>query len=88
MNKVDIVTEIFAIWDPMELIECGSPVDEYHPEAAKVTEYIDNDNPNVDDLAQYIQQIFATYFGGCFDLETCNLVASCILKNIEECEEE
>jgi hypothetical protein len=87
MNKVDIVTEIFAIWDPMELIECGSPVDEYHPEAAKVTEYIDNDNPNVDNLARYIRQVFVSYFEECFELDVCKMVAICILKNLE-CEEE
>ena len=84
MKKVDIITEVFAVWDSMELLECGCPTDEYHPEAAKVAEYIDNDNPDVDSLSRYIRQIFISYFGECFDLEVCEMVADCILKNLED----
>ena len=84
MNKMDIVNEVFAVWDPMELLEYGSPANEYYPEAAKVTEYIDNKNPNVDNLAKYIRQVFISYFEECFDLDICENVAYCILKNLRD----
>lgn len=81
---VDMITKIFAVWDPMELIEMGASENEYHPEASKVSEYIDNDNPNVDSLARYIRQTFITYFEMVLELDVCEMVASCILKNLEE----
>ena len=85
MNKtLEIVNLVLATADLMDLIEITGNENEYHPESAKIAEYIDNDNPDVDSLAKYIRQVFVSYFGECFDLEVCEMVADCILKNLED----
>lgn len=80
----EICNLVLASADLMDLIEITDNEEEYMIEANIVAEYIDNENPNVDNLARYIQQVFISYFEECLDLEICNLVASCILKNLEK----
>ena len=86
-NTIEICNLVLAEADLMCLVGLHDDENEYYPEAVKVAEYIDNDNPNVDDLSRYIQQVFISYFGECFELDVCKLIADCILKNLE-CEEE
>ena len=84
-NTIEIVNTILAIWDPMDLIEITQNTEEYRTEATEIAKYINNKNPNVDDLAQNIQEIFAEYFNDeIIDIETTKIIADCILKNLEE----
>lgn len=82
-KKVEIINEILYQADLMGLWEFDYNTDEYLPEAQQLAEFIDNDNPNQEDLSMYIQQVFVRYFRTVVDFEDCEWVAECILKNLE-----
>jgi hypothetical protein len=87
MNKIlNIVNQILIVADLMDLMEyCDN--NEYEKEAKVIAQYIYDNKPNVDSLARYTRQIFVEYFNEVFDMECMELIADCILKNLE-CEEE
>lgn len=83
-KKVEIINEILYQADLMGLcydVDCDA--NEYMMEAQQLAEFIDNDNPNQEDLSMYIQQVFVRYFETVVDFEDCEWVAECILKNLE-----
>jgi hypothetical protein len=82
-KKVEIINEVLYQADLMGLCEFDCNTDEYLPEAQQFAEFIDNDNPNQEDLSMYIQQVFVRYFETVVDFEDCEMVAECILKNLE-----
>ena len=85
MNKTfEICNLVLATADLMDLIEITGNENEYTIEASLVAKYIKDYNPNIDELTRYIRRVFVTYFEECFELETCEMVADCILKNLEE----
>lgn len=88
MNKTfEICNLVLATADLMDLIEITNNENEYTIEASLVAKYINDYNPNIDELARYIRRVFATYFEVVFDMECMELIADCIIKNLE-CEEE
>lgn len=82
-KKVEIINEVLYQADLMGLCEFDCNTDEYLPEAQQLAEFIDNDNPNQEDLSMYIQQVFVRYFETVVDFEDCEMIAECILKNLE-----
>lgn len=83
-KKVEIINEVLYQADLMDLcydVDCDT--NEYMMEAQQLAEFIDNDNPNQEDLSMYIQQVFVRYFEIVVDFEDCEWVADCILKNLE-----
>ena len=82
-KKVEIINEVLYQADLMGLCEFDCNTDENLPEAQQLAEFIDNDNPNQEDLSMYIQQVFVRYFETVVDFEDCEMVAECILKNLE-----
>ena len=83
-NTLEIVNTILATVDLMELVELTGNVNEYSFEAKKIAEYLEKYEPSAKRLARYIRQTFVEYFGEMFDMETCMMVADCILKNLGE----
>ena len=82
-KKVEIINEVLYQADLMGLCEFDCNTDEYLHEAQQLAEFIDNDNPNQEDLSMYIQQVFVRYFETVVDFEDSEWVAACILKNLE-----
>lgn len=82
-KKVEIINEVLYQADLMGLCEFDCDANEYMMEAQQLAEFIDNDNPNQEDLSMYIQQVFVRYFETVVDFEDCEMVAECILKNLE-----
>ena len=82
-KKVEIINEVLYQADLMGLCEFDCNTGEYLPEAQQLAEFIDNDNPNQEDLSMYIQQVFVRYFETVVDFEDCEMVAEYILKNLE-----
>ena len=82
-KKVEIINEVLYQADLMGLCEFDCNTDEYLPESQQLAEFIDNDNPNQEDLSMYIQQVFVRYFETVVNFEDCEMVAEYILKNLE-----
>ena len=82
-KKVEIINEVLYQADLMDLCEFDCNENEYLSEAQQLAEFIDNDNPNQEDLSMYIQQVFVRYFETVVNFEDCEMVAEYILKNLE-----
>jgi hypothetical protein len=80
----EIVNLVLASADLIDLIEITQNEDEYEKEAKIIAQYIDDNRPDVNALARYIRQVFVEYFNQVFDMECMELIANCILKNLEE----
>ena len=84
-NTFEIVNKVLVVADLMELVELTGNVEEYMAETKAIVNYLNyNTNTNVDKLAEFIHKLFVEYFDECFDMETCTMVADCILKNLGE----
>ena len=86
-NKVEIVEMVLNQADLMGLMEDmfeDYNEHEYLPEAQQIAEYIDLENPNMLELARYIRQIFVIYFETVVEMDICELISDCILKNLED----
>ena len=83
-NTIEIVNKVLVVADLMDLIEITGNTEEYLFEAEKIAEYLEKHEPSVERLAKYIRQAFVEYFDECFDMERMELIADCILKNLEE----
>ena len=83
-NTLEIVNTILATADLMDLIEITGNTDEYMSEAKHIAEYLEKHEPSVNRLAKYIRQTFIEYFDEMFDIQSMELIANCILKNLGE----
>lgn len=81
---VKIVNEVLNQADFMGLMYEDVNEFEYLLEAQKISEFIDIEKPNTSELANLIQKIFIMYFETIVDFEECEVVADCILMNLEE----
>lgn len=82
----NLITEVLAEADMERLIEIGSPIDEYKPEAETIakfiTEYLDVITEDV--IAKVCAECFNCYFLPIYVKEDFELVAKCIFKNMKE----
>ena len=82
-KKVEIINEVLYQAELMGLCEFDCNENEYLSEAQDIAEFMDNENPNQEDLRMYVQQLFECRFDMDVDFEDCDIVAECILKNLE-----
>ena len=82
-KKVEIINKVLYQADLIGLTEFDCDTNEYLPEAQQLAEFIDNENPNQEDLSIYIQRLFAIHFEEVVNNEDCDIVAECILENLE-----
>lgn len=80
---VNMVNEILSIHDLEYLIDMGAPVDEYLPEAEKISDFIiNNRNATLYQLTDAIQFTFMCYFQRLIDFNECLSVASDIKEKL------
>lgn len=83
----NLVMEILAEADLMELISMGCPLDEYSPEAKYIARYmnymISNEELTVEGLTENIQEAFEVYFMSQFEMDICRQIAKCILEEMK-----
>ena len=83
INKIELINKILVVADPMGLIyDDEEQYNEYVSESKSIAKYIEINNPGSHKLAKYIRQVFISYFETCLELDICELIADCIIINL------